>query len=74
MAAKDSRYPGVASEAKLRNYAVIECLNQLPDATGAQSDAVFLDAILKAAEDGCDVINVSLGEASWPNGPLPVAA
>lgn len=74
MAAKDSRYPGVASEAKLRNYAVIECLQQLEQVTARQSDAVFLAAVLQAAQDGCDVINVSLGEDSWPNGPIPVAA
>ena len=74
MAAKDPRYPGVASEAKLRHYAVIECLDQLPEGTARQFDSVFLQAVLQAAQDGCDVINVSLGEGSWPNGPIPVAA
>lgn len=70
----DPRILGVAPESHLRSYAPFSCLDEIKSPTVAQADAVVLEAVIKAAADGCDVINASIGADRWPSEPVAIAA
>lgn len=57
IAGSDNEYdsPGVAPDATIYAYKVFGC-------SGSTPDSVIIDAMLRAVSDGCDVINLSLGE------------
>lgn len=62
-------FVGVAPDAKLRAYRVFGC-------EGSTSSEIMLDAMERAAKDGVDVVNMSIGASfmTWPNYPTAVAA
>ncbi|KAH6680632.1 peptidase S8/S53 domain-containing protein [Halenospora varia] len=63
IASGDPDLPGVAPKATLRSYKVFGC------GDGAASDVVIA-AILRAYEDGADIINLSLGSSQgFPDNP-----
>jgi subtilisin family serine protease len=57
IAGNDNEYqsPGVAPDARIYAYRIFGC-------SGSTSDDLVIDAMLRAVRDGCDVINLSLGE------------
>ena len=68
--ANDNVYgvPGVAPEASLYVYRVFGC-------NGATTNALVIEGMQKAYQDGVDIINLSLGEISgWTEGVLSVVA
>ena len=66
---KARKLQGVAPDAKLGVYRVFGC-------NGHTGNDVILAAMERAAADGMDVVNMSLGAdlASWPNYPTAAAA
>ncbi|KAG8791007.1 hypothetical protein FRC12_010397 [Ceratobasidium sp. 428] len=59
---------GVAYEATLRAYRVFGC-------TGSVSDEIIIAALLRAHNDGCDILTLSLGGAAgWTEGASAVVA
>ena len=59
---------GVAYESTLMAYRVLGC-------AGSTSDAVIIAALLRARDDGCDVITLSIGGAhGWSTGAGAVVA
>lgn len=60
--------PGVAPDASIYQYRVFGC-------NGATSDDIVIQAMIRAYQDGVDIINLSLGELSgWTEGTLSVVA
>ncbi|CCO37917.1 Minor extracellular protease vpr [Rhizoctonia solani AG-1 IB] len=55
---------GVAYESEIHAYRVFGC-------RGGASDAIIIDAMLRAYDDGNDVINMSLGSPNGWSGGLP---
>lgn len=74
MAGNDTRYMGAAPDANLRTYGIFPCNDAVQEPSDAQIDSVILQGILKTADDGCDVINMSVGGGTWSNEPLTIAA
>lgn len=67
-AESDSGVTGVAPAAELGAYRVFGC-------EGTTSAEVLLQAMERAAADGMDVVNMSIGQAfSWPQYPTAIAA
>src|SRR5207245_6979323 len=59
---------GVAPDATLRAYRVFGC-------TGSTQDDVMVAALERAANDGIDVINMSIGASyQWPNSIVSIAS
>ena len=65
----ESEFKGVAPDALLGAYRVFGC-------EGSTDSDVMLQAMERAAADGMDVVNMSIGAAgmTWPNYPTAVAA
>ncbi|RPA81822.1 subtilisin-like protein [Ascobolus immersus RN42] len=68
IAGNDEKFVSVAPKAKIRAYKTFGC-------DGATGEDVLVAALIKAAEDGCDVINVSVGAVGgWSDGLWPSVA
>ncbi|KAI1859774.1 hypothetical protein JX265_010223 [Neoarthrinium moseri] len=66
VAANDTFIKGVAPDARLRGYRIFGCVD------GSTND-MAIAALLRAHEDGADVINASLGSANgFPDNPVAV--
>ena len=64
-----SDFTGVAPKATLGAYRVFGCI-------GSTTSEIMLHAMERAASDGMDVVNISIGASGmvWPNYPTAVAA
>lgn len=64
-----SSFRGVAPDAKLGAYRVFGCV-------GSTTSEIMLHAMERAASDGMDIVNISIGASGmvWPNYPTAVAA
>ncbi|KAJ2141969.1 hypothetical protein IW142_004562, partial [Coemansia sp. RSA 564] len=69
--ARGPHVQGIAPGATLGMYRAFSCP---VNGTLHTDDSIIMQGMVAAHEDGCDIINVSLGAGGWPEDPIAVLA